>query len=134
MDVINLSGEETLPVRHKVLWPNESPEFCRVTGDDDAFHFGIMIDENIVCVASIYIDANRARLRKFATLPSFQGHGVGSFMLEHVITTLQKQGITYLWFDARESAIGFYRRFGFSTNGERFYKKEVSYFKMHAYL
>jgi len=38
--------------------------------------------------------------------------------------------IRYFWCDARESAIGFYRRFGLQADGERFYKSEVPYFKM----
>lgn len=140
MKIITLNWQETIPIRHRVLWPNEAPEFCQVEGDQDALHFGVTIDEEIICVASIYIENNpkatgkTARLRKLATLPDFQGKGVGSFMLEHLVSSLKKQSINYLWFDARESALKFYLGCGFSPFGERFYKKEVAYFKMHAKL
>lgn len=36
----------------------------------------------------------------------------------------------YFWCDARESACRFYQRFGLQTEGERFYKSDVAYFKM----
>lgn len=140
MKVIKLNWEKTIPIRHIVLWPNETPEFCKVEGDEDASHFGVMIDNELVCVASVYLDSyktdsrKRARLRKFATLPAFQGNGVGSFMLEYIIETLKKKKINYFWFDARESALSFYNRFGFTATGECFYKKEVPYYKMHADL
>jgi ribosomal protein S18 acetylase RimI-like enzyme len=134
LDVINLSWQETLPIRHVVLWPNETPEFCKVKGDDEALHFGVIINEKIVCVASIYINANSARLRKFATLNQYQGKGVGSFLLKHLITKLKARDINHLWFDARESAIGFYTRLGFTVTGELFYKQKISYYKMSANL
>lgn len=43
-------------------------------------------------------------------------------------------GVEYLWLDARESAVEFYRRFGFAVLGERFYKKDVPYLKMDTEL
>ena len=138
MKVVNINWQKAMPIRHLVLWPNEAPEFCYVEGDEDAQHFGVLLDGDIICVASIYLESVEsklvARLRKFATLPSFQGKGAGSFMLENLVHSLKQQGVNYLWFDARESALNFYQRFGFSVKGERFYKNTVPYFKMHANL
>ena len=55
-------------------------------------------------------------------------------MLAFLIEDLKHFEVTHLWFDARESAIGFYQRFGFSVAGNRFYKDKVPYFKMGADL
>jgi ribosomal protein S18 acetylase RimI-like enzyme len=134
LKIIDISWKDTIPIRHKVLWPNEKPEFCMVEGDKEALHFGVIINNQIVCVASIYINTKSARLRKFATLSQFQGQGIGSFMLNYLVTKLKKDGVDYLWFDARESAVGFYNRLGFGTKGELFYKNEVPYYKMVAHL
>jgi len=136
LQLVTLDWQQTLPIRHQVLWPNESLEFCQVPGDIDALHFGVLNKSTLVCVASIYIDqdAKSARLRKFATLPLLQGKGVGSVMIEHLITILKRQGIDYLWFDARASALGFYQRFGFEAEGDIFYKNKVAYYKMHKHL
>ena len=117
-----------------MLWPNESPEFCQVEGDSEGLHFGVVVDNDIVCVASVYINDGTARLRKFATLSQFQGQGIGSCMLNHIVTKLKQAKISYLWFDARVSAVGFYQRLGFSSLGAPFYKNGVAYYKMHANL
>jgi len=134
LKIIDLHWKDTLPIRHKVLWPNELPEFCMVDGDADALHFGVTVHNEIICVASLYLDGRAARLRKFATLSRFQGKGIGSYMLNFLVEELKKHNINYLWFDARESAIGFYKRLGFHSTGNLFYKKNISYYKMYANL
>jgi len=125
-----ISIEQALPVRHQVLWPSKPVEFCRVEGDDGARHYGAFASGQLVCVASIYICQDVARLRKFATLADFQGQGIGSAMLKHILGQLRQQGVACFWCDARETALGLYRRFGMQSEGERFYKSEVAYFKM----
>ncbi|MGH1427589.1 MAG: GNAT family N-acetyltransferase [Arenicella sp.] len=135
MKIIELKPSETLVIRQAVLWPEKEMDFCRVDGDNQASHFGVVQDNRLVCVASVYFDASDkrrkiARLRKFATLHEFQGLGIGSFMLEHVISYVVKSEADFMWFDARESAISFYSRFGFQCEGDRFYKSGVPYFKM----
>jgi len=44
---------EVLPIRHQVLWPDDSLESCIVEGDETALHFAVFIDSQCVCVASI---------------------------------------------------------------------------------
>jgi len=130
MKIKEIKWQETIPVRHKVLWPNEDASFCKVEGDKEALHFAVVVEAEICCVASLYLNDDTARLRKFATLQDSQGKGIGSFMLNYLINELKKLNVKYFWFDARESAVAFYRRFGFESEGTRFYKKEVPYFKM----
>ncbi|WEM44585.1 GNAT family N-acetyltransferase (plasmid) [Photobacterium sp. DA100] len=130
MKINQISAEQTLPVRHQVLWPNESVDFCRVPGDDDGLHYGVYEDDRLVCVASVFVSGEQARLRKFATLPQCQGRGIGSAVIEFVLADLKAKGVRFFWCDARESAGGFYRRLGMESEGERFYKGDVPYFKM----
>lgn len=134
MRITEISAELTLPVRHQVLWPNESIEFCRVPDDADGQHYGVYLGEKLVCVASVFVSGEQARLRKFATLPEHQGQGIGSAVIEHILLDIKDKGVSYFWCDARESAGGFYHRFGMFPEGERFYKGEVPYFKMAMHL
>jgi len=101
-----------------------------VSGDEDALHFGATLDSKLVCVASIYLQGEQARLRKFATLQDYQNKGIGSEVLSFILATLKEKGITYFWCDARESALGFYEQFGLKAEGPVFYKADVSYYKM----
>ncbi|MGF1728275.1 GNAT family N-acetyltransferase [Photobacterium kasasachensis] len=130
MKIELITAEQTLPVRHRVLWPDKPVDFCRVPEDDAGLHYGAFCDEKLVCVASVFIDGQSARLRKFATLHDYQGKGVGTLVIERILTDLQTQNMTRFWCDARESACGFYHRFAMEPFGERFYKGDVPYFKM----
>lgn len=130
MEIRKISWEQTIPIRHIVLWPNQPPEYCHVEGDDEAFHFGAFVNGDLVGVASIYLDSDKARLRKFATKAEFQSQGIGSKMLEHILSSLKDKNVKCFWCDARESALDFYQRFGMRPYGERFYKADIPYFKM----
>lgn len=134
MQIQPIHWQQTIALRHRVLWPNKAPEFCHVDGDEEALHYGAFINNELVCVASVYLSDDKARLRKFATDNHFQNQGIGSRMLAFIIDSLKgTQAITF-WCDARESALGFYRRFEMQTCGERFYKADVAYFKMQVAL
>ncbi len=130
MVIRDISWEQTIPLRHSILWPNKPPEYCHVEGDRDALHFGAFTNDELVCVASVYLKSNQARLRKFATKVDCQGQGIGSKMLTFILHSLKNTETKFFWCDARESALTFYQRFGMLPYGERFYKADVSYFKM----
>ncbi|MFT5719148.1 MAG: ribosomal protein S18 acetylase RimI-like enzyme [Oleiphilaceae bacterium] len=115
MEIRSIPWEQTIPLRHKVLWPNKTPEFCQVDGDEEGLHFGAFINNQLICVASVYLKLDKARLRKFATDPCFQNQGVGSKMLEFIIHFLKSTKEKIFWCDARESALGFYERFEMYT-------------------
>ena len=131
MDIRKLNYRDTIPIRHKVLWPNEDIKYCDVEGDNNALHFGVFFDTTLICVASLFLSKDSAQLRKFATLNEYQGKGAGTFMLNHLINESKRIGAPYLWLDARESAVDFYRKFGFTVTGKCFYKKSIPYFKMY---
>jgi GNAT superfamily N-acetyltransferase len=130
MEIVTIKWDETIPIRHKVLWPNKPALFCKVDGDESARHYGVKVQNELVCVASIYLDLGNARLRKFATLDQYQNQGIGTALLKHILEDSKSLNVHRFWFDARESAVDFYKKFGFSIEGSRFYKSEVAYFKM----
>lgn len=138
MDIRIIQWQQALPVRHQVLWPQKSPEFCKVAGDESATHYGVFMDGLLVSVASVYIEMSaankRARLRKFATLVSHQGRGIGSALITYIIEHLKNIGIETFWCDARKTALGFYQRFDMQVQGDEFDKSGVLYFKMQVRL
>jgi len=130
MNIQSIGWEMALPIRHAVLWPDKPLSFCKVEDDETAKHYGAYINNQLVCVASIYIDEQTARLRKFATLADFQGRGIGSQMLAYIIDELKKLEINLFWCDARQSAQSFYQRFGLKKQGAIFEKSGIPYYKM----
>lgn len=123
----SISATDTLPLRHKVLWPDHPVAHSLVEGDSKALHFGGFADDKLVCVASLFQDGDNIRLRKFATDPEFQGKGFGTQMLNHLLEVAKTKSASQFWFDARESALPFYERIGYAAEGERFYKGDVPY-------
>jgi len=128
--IVTINWQQALPIRHQVLWPEQSEEFCRVNGDQSARHFGVVIDKKLVCVASIYEHGESVRLRKFATLADYQGQGIGSAMLRHILTELRSGEFKVFYCDAREAATAIYQKIGMQRQGQRFYKEHVAFYKM----
>lgn len=130
MEIKEITWQDALPIRHQVLWPDKPIQFCQVDGDENGLHYGAFIDDKLVCVASIYLDADTARLRKFATLSEYQGQGIGRKVIEHAIKHMKSLKVAYFWCDARVSAASFYQRFGLQVEGEEFDKSGIAYYKM----
>ncbi|GLR71965.1 GNAT family N-acetyltransferase [Agaribacter marinus] len=134
MKIEKISWQDALPIRHQVLWPNKAIDFCHVNGDEEAIHYGAYLKGLLVCVASIYIVDDEARLRKFATLPEHQGKGIGSKLILQVISDLKHHKIERFWCDARTTATSFYEKFGLTIDGEAFFKSGTAYYKMSVSL
>lgn len=134
MNIRSIKWEDALQIRHQVLWPDKNPEFCKVPDDENALHFGGFLEDKLISVASIYIKNDSARLRKFATLVEFQGQGIGTKLLSHIINELKQSNLNSIWCDARKTAVTFYKKFDMKTEGTEFLKSDVPYFKMSAKL
>ncbi|SFB90008.1 GNAT family N-acetyltransferase [Pseudoalteromonas denitrificans] len=134
MKIRTIQWDETLPVRHTVLWPNKPASFCKVEGDEKANHYGVYLNNKLVSVASVYINGCIARLRKFATLMEFQGKGLGTKLIAYILDEMKITGIKCFWCDARKTAVGFYKKFGMEQQGTEFYKSGIPYFKMELQL
>jgi ribosomal protein S18 acetylase RimI-like enzyme len=134
MDIRLITLDEALPIRHCVLWPDKPMSFCKVDGDDAASHYGAFLNNTLASVASIYIEGQVARLRKFATLEDFQGRGAGTQLISHIVAELEQTGIDTFWCDARTTAVGFYKRFGMDVQGAEFVKSGIAYYRMEVGL
>lgn len=134
MEIRKISAEDTLEIRHKVLWPDKPIEFCRLKDDTSGIHYGYYIEDELASVASVFINLKDARLRKFATLNEFQGMGLGTSLLEHIISDLKTAGIDRFWCDARVTATKFYRKFSMKESGESFLKSNLEYIVMERRL
>ncbi|MFW6362424.1 MAG: GNAT family N-acetyltransferase [Spirochaeta sp.] len=134
MEIRRIQWQDTIELRHRVLWPTRNQTFCHVEGDADAWHFGAFLPEGLVSVASVYPEGETARLRKFATAHEHQRKGIGTQMLTHILSDLRDNGFSQFWCDARESAMSFYERFGMKPEGERFFKEDIPYYKMSVQL
>ena len=134
VEVRKVLVEDVLNIRHKVLWPDKSPEFVRLPEDEEAAHFALFCDEEIVSVISLFTAGKTVRFRKFATIKVFQNKGLGSTLLQYVIDDSRDMGYEKIWCDARSGAMGFYEKFGFTRFSDSFSKENIEYFKIEKAL
>jgi ribosomal protein S18 acetylase RimI-like enzyme len=118
----------TSELRRAVLRP-QWPAGARMHGDDDpsAVHLAARDDAGELLGACVLIarpcparpDILGAwQLRGMATVAQHRGEGVGTALTEAAVNEVRRRGGELVWCDARESAIGFYARRGFTGTGE----------------
>ena len=135
IEIRPIAPARTYALRHAVLWPDKSLAYVQLPDDDAGRHFGAFVAGVLVAVISLFMEADgAARFRKFATDPAWQGRGVGTALLHHVVAQARAQGASQLWCDARQNTLPFYQRFGLAPEGDVFYKGAVPYVRLSRLL
>lgn len=129
MEVKQIDAIDTHSLRHKILRPNQDASALNYPGDDDdgTFHLGAFVKEELVSVASFYMDNHpdikdefQYRLRGMATLDEHRSKGYSLALLNTAIPIIEKNNIHVLWCNARKSALGFYEKVGFKIISDEF--------------
>lgn len=125
-----ISAEETYKVRQQVLRPGKPIRDCFFEGDleAEAFHLGYFIGEQLAGVATYVPRKNdffdtpfQYQLRGMAVLPEFRKMQIGEKLLfkgEEILKNKDREIL--LWFNAREVAVDFYKKYGYRTIGNSF--------------
>jgi predicted GNAT family N-acyltransferase len=72
-----------------------------------------------------------AKLERFAVLKEFRGKGVGSALVEKVLTdVLAQKKYTRVYLNAQLAAIALYEKFGFTQVGEEFLECDIRHMQM----
>jgi GNAT superfamily N-acetyltransferase len=142
MVIINkIVSTDTYSVRQDVLRKGKPLETCYFNGDDDATtaHFGLFQDEIIIGVVSVYqvnnpsfMENHQFQIRGMAVLEAFQSKGYGEQLLKVAEKYCWDQKATLIWCNARENAVSFYNKLGYTIYGESFIITDVgTHFVMH---
>ena len=126
------------PIRHAVLRKGKPFESCKFNNDlnDTTTHYGVFKDNKLAGVASILKNdhpqihaASQFQLRGMAVLDTFQGKGLGSYLIKHIIKTYCP---SIIWCNAREKAVPFYSNNQFSIIGSAFHIPKIGlHYVMH---
>ena len=135
MENVNVVNEVTLAsiidLRARLLRPGQPIQnsFYAEDSDSTTLHLGVInSSQKIVCIGTFiqqshlhFLDSKLSyRLRGMATESEFQKKGFGKSLLNEAQTRLKSKGCDLLWFNARMSAEGFYKKLGFEVFGEIF--------------
>ncbi|KAL0568970.1 hypothetical protein V5O48_013004 [Marasmius crinis-equi] len=145
--ISQISVDQTIHLRHTILWPTFPIAHVKLPEDQHGFHFGVFLEglENEapgpVTVISLFVEplpnpnadtqTKAARFRKFACDPPYQGRGIGSQLLQYVFEHAKTDlGVGVVWCDARLETAKWYERRGMCRFGETFFKGPVEYVRM----
>ena len=132
--------DEIFQVRWDVLRPNRPIEAAQFPGDHapQSIHCGAFERQsgrNIACATLTRVDWQGEpawQLRGMGVIDPYQGKGVGKLLLD-VLESLARQAspIRLLWCNAREEAVGFYQKQGWTIASEIFHIEDVGpHYKM----
>lgn len=129
-----ITALDTYPVRHLVLRAGKPIESCHFEGDElvSTHHFGCFVADQLIGVISLFEigNANFAEQKSFqirgmAVIYSHQKQGVGEALVHKAESFCITEKARLIWFNARTSAVGFYKKMGYEIVGSEFEIKEV---------
>nr|WP_321222132.1 GNAT family N-acetyltransferase [uncultured Psychroserpens sp.] len=133
-NILEISAEETYAVRHPILRKGRPIADCKFENDElnTTIHLGIFKANQLVGVATLLKTTNplfnedkQYQLRGMAVLENFQGQQLGAQLLKYGEQLLKQINITRLWFNARETAINFYKNNNYVIVGQPFEINEI---------
>ena len=127
-----ISWQETIDLRHRVLVPHKLKEDCFLPNDDAAssMHLGLFIGDTLAAICTFHEEPlpgspdtatkSVCRLRQMAVEFGLQHLGLGAIILNAGLKMLQEKGVKRVWCHARWRAFSFYQRVGFEYISDLF--------------
>lgn len=124
-----VSVDDIVALRMAVLREGTPSRDPRYPEDDlpDSLHLALRLDGEIVGTSTwlrrawpLDADAPATQLRGMAVAASLQSRGLGAMLLQAGIERAREKQHVYVWARARDTAIRFYERNGFTVVGEAF--------------
>ncbi|ART80402.1 bifunctional GNAT family N-acetyltransferase/hotdog fold thioesterase [Oceanisphaera avium] len=87
---------------------------------DEYAHHRMMVNNQgkLVAVGRLYVSGDEAQIRFMAVAAQSRSHGLGTRMVQALEQVARQQGARRLVMNAREEAVSFYTRCGFTVVGE----------------
>lgn len=104
------------------------------TEKDDILVAAFDDDVMMGCCILTPMDASTLRLRQMAVPANLQGKGIGASILSFAEDLARDKGYSRMIMHARDTAIGFYEKFGFRVIGEPFTEVDLPHHIMEKVL
>lgn len=91
-------------------------------------------DRMLGCCLLTRMDQHTMRLRQMAVPNSMQGKGIGRALMIFAENIARDLGYRKLCMHARVTALGFYEKLGYTTNGEEFIEVTIPHYIMEKAL
>ncbi len=92
---------------------------------DDILIVSIDDGQMLGCCILTQLDSETIRLRQMAVANKLHGKGIGASIMSFAENIARDKGYSYISMHARNTAIGFYEKFGYKTKGQEFIEVNV---------
>ena len=93
--------------------------------DEEAIHFLAFKNEKAIGCARAFVIENHMQLGRMAVLKKYRREGVGTALIEKVITTAKLNQLSAIYISAQCHAIDFYKKFGFEVTSDIYLDAEI---------
>jgi len=127
--VTSVELTDIMQLRVAVLRQGTPATDCNYPEDNypDVVHFGIIHEGVTIATSSWFMKecpekpgVTAMQLKGMAVAENLQGAGLGALLIDAGLALAKERGATIAWARARDSAMGFYERLGFTSTGEGF--------------
>jgi N-acetylglutamate synthase-like GNAT family acetyltransferase len=91
-------------------------------------------DRILGCCMLCPLNRHTLRLRQMAVADNLQGKGIGASIMVFAENLARDKGYTHMLMHARDSAIGFYEKFGYKIKGSPFVEVNLPHHVMEKHL
>ena len=77
-------------------------------------------EEMLGCCMLVKVDNETLRLRQMAVAPNLHGKGIGASIINFAENLAADKGFKKITMHARDTALGFYEKFGYQIKGKQF--------------
>ena len=116
-ELLSAVRRQVFIVEQKVPEELEWDEF-----DETSTHFIASVGDKPIGTARLKADGQIGRM---AVLESYRNHGIGSQLLQLVLSTAEDKHYPKVYLHAQVEAITFYEKHGFTPEGDIFYEADI---------
>lgn len=125
---------EAIALRKKVLYEARGISPSDYNEEENHIQIAGFNNDYIIATCSLVPDEDNCRMRYVAIRSDIQGSGIGSKMLAFFEEQARNQGFKSIYCHARDTAISFYAKNGYKTEGEIFEQVTIPHIKMRKTL
>jgi len=94
-------------------------------------HFGLLEGDGLLaCLMAVPAGPKSVKIRQMAVAPPHQGKGLGRKLMEYAEDELRAAGIEHFHLHARDHAVGFYQKLGYTSAGDPFVEVGIPHLRM----
>jgi len=105
------------------------PAELEMENEEEAQYYLAFLDQKPVACARWRTTKKGIKLERFATLRDYRGKGLAKAILLEIIRDTSSPGYP-VFLNAQESAVGFYKKFGFEVEGQSFVEAGIVHYRM----